>query len=82
MSQDVISQVRSAQREWIQAIREKNTSRLLDMVTKDILVIHPKLFEGLISSTALWIQPSGQPRSVEGYTVDDQELENSPTNAT
>jgi uncharacterized protein (TIGR02246 family) len=41
MSQDAISQVRAAQREWIQAIREKNTSRLLDMVTKDILVIHP-----------------------------------------
>ncbi len=34
------------------------------------------------SSIILWIQPSGQPRSVEGHTVDDQELENSPTNAT
>jgi ketosteroid isomerase-like protein len=41
MSQDAISQVRTAQREWIRAIQEKNTSRLLDMVTKDILVIHP-----------------------------------------
>ena len=34
------------------------------------------------SSIILWIPPSGQPRCVEEHTVDDQELENSPTNAT
>src|ERR1700691_2095390 len=33
-------------------------------------------------SIILWIPPSGQPRCVEEHTVDDQELENSPTNAT
>lgn len=46
---DAIAQVRAAQREWIQAIAEKNTSRLLEMVTEDILVVHPngKIVRGI-----------------------------------